>query len=159
MHSDLALALSAFGIGVVAGLRSLTAPAAVSGAAYFHWLDLRDSRLALLGSAITMYIISALGFGELVADKLPFVPNRTSPLPMAFRILSGAICGAALCISANRYLWAGILLGGLGAIHGAFAGFHVRRLSVKYMKIPDTAIALAEDALAVCAALFLVSRF
>src|SRR6266436_2417415 len=50
MSSDLALALSAFGIGVVAGLRSLTSPAVVSWAAHFHRLDLRDSRLALLGS-------------------------------------------------------------------------------------------------------------
>ena len=159
MHSDLVLALSAFGIGIVAGLRSLTAPAAVSWAANLHWLNLRDSRLALLGSTITAYIISALGLGELIADKLPFVPNRTSPLPMTFRILSGAICGAALCISANRFIWAGILLGGLGAMNGAFGGFHVRRLLVKYLKIPDMAIALAEDALAVCAAFFLVYRF
>src|ERR1700674_1782255 len=157
MHSDLALALSAFGIGIVAGLRSLTAPAAVSWAANLHWLNLRESRLALLGTTIAAYMISALGLGELIADKLPFVPNRTSPLPMAFRILSGAICGAALCISANRFIWAGILLGGLGAINGAFGGFQVRGLLVKYMKIPDTAIALAKDAIAVCAALFLVS--
>jgi uncharacterized membrane protein len=159
MSSDLALALSAFGIGIVAGLRSLTAPAAVSWAAHLHWLDLRDSRLALLGSTITPYIISAPAFGELVADKLPFTPNRTSPLPMTFRILSGAICGAALCIPANRFIWAGTLLGGLGAVNGAFAGFHVRQLFVKYLKIPDMAIAFAEDALAICAALFLVYRF
>jgi uncharacterized membrane protein len=78
---------------------------------------------------------------------------------MAFRIFSGTICGAALCISANRIVWAGILLGGLGAINGAFGGFHIRRLLVKYLKINDTAVALAEDALAIGAGLFLVSRF
>jgi uncharacterized membrane protein len=159
MSSDFALALCAFGIGIVAGLRSLTAPAAVSWAAHLHWLDLRDSRLALLGSTIAVFAVSALGIGELIADKLSFVPNRTSPFPMAFRILSGAICGAALCISANRLLLEGTLLGGLGAINGAFAGFHVRRQLVKYLKINDTAIALAEDALAIGAGLFLVSRF
>jgi len=104
MSSDLALALSAFAIGIVAGLRSMTAPAAVSWAAHLHRLDLRDSRLAWLGSAIAVYTISVLGLGELIADKLPFVPNRTTPLPMVFRVLSGAICGAALCLSANRIL-------------------------------------------------------
>ena len=159
MSSDLALALSAFGIGIVAGLRSLTAPALVSWAAHLHWLDLRDSRLALLGSTISVFTISALGLGELIADKLSFVPSRTSPFPMAFRILSGMICSAAFCISANRLLLEGALLGGLGAINGAFAGFHVRRLLVKYLKTDDTVIALAEDALAVGAGLFLVSRF
>jgi uncharacterized membrane protein len=159
MSSDLALALFAFGIGIVAGLRSLTAPAVVSWAADLHRLDLHDSRLALLGSSIAVYTISALGLGELIADKLPFVPNRTSPLPMTFRILSGAICGAALCVSANRLVLEGTLLGGLGAVNGAFGGFHVRRLVVKNLKINDTAIALAEDALAIGAGLFLVSRF
>src|ERR1700730_10971829 len=132
MSSDLALALSAFAIGIVAGLRSLTAPAAVSWAAHLHRLDLRDSRLTWLGSTIAIYVISAMGLGELIADKLPFVPNRTSPLPMAFRVGWGAICGAALCLSANRLILAGALHGGLGAINGAFGGFPVRRLLVKY---------------------------
>ena len=159
MSSDLALALSAFGIGIVAGLRSLTAPAAVSWAAHLHHLDLRDSRLSFLGSTVAAYTLSALALGELIADKLPFAPNRTSPLPIAFRILSGAICGAALCISANRLVLEGTLLGGLGAVNGAFGGFHVRRLLVKHFKISDTLVALCEDAITICAGLFIVSRF
>jgi len=159
MSSDLVLASSAFGIGIVAGLRSMTAPAAVSWAAYLHRIDLRDSRLALLGSAAAAYMTSALALGELIADKLPFVPNRTSPLPITFRMLSGAVCGAALCVSVNRLILAGTLLGGLGAVNGAFGGFHVRRLLVKYLKVPDMKVALAEDAFAIVAALFIVSRF
>jgi uncharacterized membrane protein len=159
MASDLALGLSAFGIGIVAGLRSLTAPAVVSWAAHLHRLDLSNSRLALLGSTFAAYTASALGIGELIAGKLPLVPNRTAPLPMTFRIVSGAICGASLCISTNRLIWAGSLLGALGAINGAFGGFHIRRLLVKYLKIKDTAIALAEDLLAIGAGLFIVSRY
>jgi len=159
MSSDLAVALAAFGIGIVAGLRSMTAPAVVSWAARLHHLDLQVSRLAFLASAAAAYTFSALGIGELVADKLPFVPNRTSPLPITFRILSGAVCGAALGVSANRLIVQAALLGGLGAVNGAFGGFHVRRLLVKYLKIPDLGIALAEDALAIAAGLFIVSRF
>jgi uncharacterized membrane protein len=159
MASDLAVALAAFGIGIVAGLRSMTAPAVVSWAARLHRLDLQGSQLAFLASAAAAYTFSALGIGELVADKLPFVPNRTSPLPITFRILSGAVCGAALGISANRLIVQGALLGGLGAVNGAFGGFHVRRLLVKYLRIPDLGIALAEDALAIAAGVFIVSRF
>ena len=159
MSSDLALVFSTFAIGIVAGLRSMTAPAIVSWAARLHRIDLRDSRLAFLASAVAVYIFSALGIGELVADKLPFVPNRTSPLPMVFRILSGVICGAALCIAANRLILAGALLGGLGAANGAFGGFHVRRLLVRHFKIADVVIALIEDALAIGLGLFIVSRF
>lgn len=158
MSSDLALALSALGIGIVAGLRSLTAPAAVSWAAYLHRLDLRDSRLAFLGSTLAVFTISTLGVGELVVDKLPFALSRTSPPSMIFRTLSGAICGASLCLSAHLVV-VGTVLGGLGALNGAFGGFHARRLLVKHVKITDTAIAFAEDALAIGAGLFFVFRF
>jgi len=159
MPSDLALVISTFGIGIVAGLRSMTSPAIVSWAARLHRIDLSDSRLAWFASAAAVYTVSALGIGELIADKLPFVPNRTSSLPMVFRIFSGAICGAALCISANRLILQGALLGGLGAVNGAFGGFHVRRILVKHLKFADTVVALAEDTLAIGAGLFIVSRF
>ena len=72
---------------------------------------------------------------------------------------AGAVCGAALCVSANRLILAGILLGALGAINGACGGFYARRLLVKNLKIKDTVVALAEDALAIGAAFFIVSRF
>src|SRR5258708_39575799 len=158
MSSDLALVLSTFGIGIVAGLRSMTAPAIVSWAARLHRFDLSASRLAFLASAAAVYIFSALGIGELVADKLPFVPNRTSPLPVFFRILSGAICGAALCIAANRLVLQGALLGGLGAANGAFGGFQVRRLLVKHLKIADMVIAHVVDEIAIGEGLFIVFR-
>src|SRR5260370_18384735 len=97
MSSDLALVLSTFLIGIVAGLRSMTAPAIVSWAARLHRFDFSASRLAFLASAAAVYIFSALGIGELVADKLPFVPNLPGPLPLFFRLLSGSFCGAAVC--------------------------------------------------------------
>ena len=40
----------AFGIGVVAGLRALTAPAVVSWASYLGWLSLRGLSLGDNGS-------------------------------------------------------------------------------------------------------------
>ena len=43
MHSEFVFAL-AVGIGIVAGLRSLTAPALVSWAAHLGWLDLHGSK-------------------------------------------------------------------------------------------------------------------
>jgi uncharacterized membrane protein len=61
----------AAGIGFVAGLRSLTAPAAVSWAAHLGWLDLQGSPLAFMGSTAAVAIFSMLALAELVADKLP----------------------------------------------------------------------------------------
>jgi hypothetical protein len=38
-----------------------------------------------------------------------------------------------------------VLLGGLGALGGAFAGYHARRALVHSAGLPDLAVALAED--------------
>ena len=84
----------AFGIGIVAGLRSLTAPAVVAWAAHLGWLNLHVSPLAFMGSATAVAIFSVLAIGELVADKLPMVPKRTAPAPLLARFLTGGLCGA-----------------------------------------------------------------
>ena len=60
-----------FAIGVIAGLRSLTAPAVVSWAAYLGWLNVRDTWAAFLSRTATVYIFTALALAELVSDKLP----------------------------------------------------------------------------------------
>jgi uncharacterized membrane protein len=69
----------AFLIGIVAGLRALTAPAAVSWAARLGLLPLQDTSLAFLGYAATPYIFTLLAIGELINDKLPKTPSRKVP--------------------------------------------------------------------------------
>ena len=67
-------------IGVVAGLRSMTAPAAVSWAARAGWLELADpTPLAFFGYAFTPWIFTALALGELVTDQLPTTPAAPCP--------------------------------------------------------------------------------
>src|SRR3954467_587540 len=73
MPNNLVFAL-ALGIGIIAGLRSLTAPAAVSWAACLGWLDLQGSPLAFMGSKIAVAIFSLLAIAEYVADLLPSTP-------------------------------------------------------------------------------------
>src|SRR5690349_17778952 len=68
--------LLAFGIGMVAGLRSLTAPAVVAWGAYLAWLNLHGSPLAFMGSTTAVAIFSVLAIGELIADKLPMMSKR-----------------------------------------------------------------------------------
>ena len=91
--------LYAFLIGCVCGLRSMTAPAVVAWGAHLGWLHLDGSLLAFLGNKISLVVFSLFAIGELIADKLPFIPGRTQAGPLGVRILFGAICGAALCIS------------------------------------------------------------
>ena len=70
-------------IGCVAGLRTVTAPAAVSWAAHLGRLHLDATWLAFLGYAWTPWILSLLALGELVGDQLPSTPSRTRPFGLA----------------------------------------------------------------------------
>ena len=149
----------AFAIGVIAGLRSMTAPAAVSWAARLKWLNLGQTPLAFLGYAATPYIFSLLALGELVADKLPKTPSRKNPGPFAARIILGAISGAALCAGAGQSAFWGILAGAAGGVAGTLGGYELRTGLVRGLRVPDFVIALLEDAVAVGGAWFVVSRF
>jgi uncharacterized membrane protein len=146
----------ALGIGIVAGLRSLTAPAVVAWAAYLGWLNLHGSPLAFMESTVAVAILSVLAIGELIADKLPMIPKRTAPAPLIARIITGGLCGACLCAAAEQSLIAGALLGGIGGIVGAFLGYGIRRRLD--LQIKDLVVAVCEDVFAVSLALFLVSR-
>src|SRR5260370_30826073 len=112
----------AFLIGVVVGLRSMTAPPAISWAARLGWLHLENTWLAFLGFAATPYIFTVLAIGELIADKLPRTPSRKAAVGFSGRIVSGALCGATIGAS-NQALVGGLLAGVLGAVGGTFAGF------------------------------------
>jgi uncharacterized membrane protein len=148
----------AFGIGVVAGLRALTAPAAVAWGAHLGWLHLHDSPLAFMGSTWAVVLFSALAIFELVGDLLPTTPSRTAPAPLAARIISGGFCGACLCVSANQSLFLGAALGGIGAVAGAFAGYGLRKRLVAGLHVKDIFIAIPEDLIAIGLAWFLVTR-
>jgi uncharacterized membrane protein len=146
----------AFGIGIVAGLRSLTAPAAVSWAAHLGWLNLHGSPLAFMGSTAAVAIFSLLAIAEYVGDMLPKTPNRTTAAPLIARIVMGGLSGACVCASANQPLLVGIALGGMGGLIGAFAGYEIRKRVVNSLKIKDAIIALAEDLVTIGLAFFLL---
>jgi len=148
--------LCAFLIGCVCGLRSMTAPAVVAWGTHLGWLHLQASLLAFFTNKITLAIFSVFAVGELIADKLPFIPARTQVGPLAVRVIFGALCGAALCISAAVSPLLGALLGAGGGVAGAFAGYNYRRALAAMA--PDLVLALLEDLAAVAGGLFLVSR-
>jgi uncharacterized membrane protein len=146
----------ALGIGIVAGLRSLAAPAVVAWGAHLSWLNLHGSPLAFMESTTAVAVFSLLAIGELIADKLPMIPKRTAPAPLMARLVTGALCGACLCAAAGKSLLAGALLGGIGGIVGSYLGYGIRRRVDLHIK--DAVVAVCEDVVAVGLALFLVSR-
>jgi uncharacterized membrane protein len=153
------VALAAFGIGIVAGLRSLTAPATTAWGAHLNWLSLAGTPFTFMGSTAAVAILTLLAIVELVADKLPSTPSRTAPVGLIARILLGGLSGAVVAAAGGKAFALGAVLGAVGGIAGAFAGYQIRTRLVKALKVPDFVVALLEDAVAIGGGLFIVSRF
>jgi len=148
------LYLLALLIGVVAGLRALTAPAAVSWGAHLGWLPLAGTPLAFLGHPAAPWIFTVLAIGELIADQAPKTPSRKVPLQFGARIFSGALCGAAIGATAGA-LAIGLALGAVGAVIGTLAGAAARaRLAAAFGS--DRPAALLEDLVAIGGAALIV---
>ena len=147
-----------FLIGCVAGLRSMMAPAIVCAGAFVGWLHLAGTPLAFFNSRIVMIIFLILAIGELIADKLPQTPPRTGAVGLCARIVTGALCGAAMAVSAGSSLLIGAVLGAVGGVVGAFAGHQIRTGLVTQMRLPDYVVAVVEDLLTISGGLFVVSR-
>jgi uncharacterized membrane protein len=152
----IALALA---IGFVAGLRSLTAPAVVCWAAQWDWVTLQNSSISILTSLPAAFIFTALALAEFIADKLPFTPARTKPASLLIRLVSGGLCGAALCVSVGESALLGAILGAVGSIAGAFAGYGIRHRLVTKRGLSDLLVALVEDAVAIGSAFLIVAQF
>jgi uncharacterized membrane protein len=147
--------LCAFLIAVVAGLRAMMAPAAVSWAAYAGWIPLEGTFLAFLGHAYTPWILTALAVGELIADQLPRTPSRKVPIQFGTRLLMGAVCGVALTLANGQWL-VGLLAGLVGALVGTLGG-HAARASLARRFGRDLPAALIEDGVAIGLALLVVA--
>ncbi|MFD1111695.1 DUF4126 domain-containing protein [Pseudoroseomonas ludipueritiae] len=155
----------AFLIGVIAGLRAMVAPAALSWAVWFGWLQVSGSWLAFLGWGFMPWLLTLLALAELVADQLPATPSRKVPLQFGTRLVSGAVCGAALMmtldlnttvLSPGEMASEGLVAGLLGAVAGTLGGAEMRAwLASRFRR--DSPAALLEDAAAVLGAVGIVS--
>ena len=157
MSANTALAL-AFGIGVIAGLRAMTAPAVVTWAADLRWINLAGTHLSFMGSIPAVAIFTLAAVAELVNDKLPKTPPRTAPPSFMARIVMGGLAAATLSVGGGASWLVGAVLGVIGAVVGTYAGYHLRKAIVAGLHSPDFVIALIEDVVAIGGGLFLASR-
>ena len=142
-------------IGIVAGLRTMTAPAAISWGAHLGWLNLDGSWLAFMGFRWTPWIFTVLALAEYVTDQLPATPSRTVPMQFGARLVSGGLCGAAIGLQSGSWI-IGVILGLVGAVIGTYGGAAVRgRLAAQFGS--DRPAALLEDAVAIVGAALIVS--
>jgi len=141
-------------MGAVSGLRSFAGPAIVSEAAHRKLLKLDKTPLAWLASGGAAKTSIALAVGEMIADKLPFMPDRTQAPALIGRFVTGAVAGAAVSGRKRNDQIMGAVVGGAAALAAAYAGYQYR----KHVKLPGIIAALLEDAVAVSAGTAIVAR-
>jgi uncharacterized membrane protein len=147
--------LLALFVGVIAGLRAITAPAAVAWAVALGCLDVSQTPLAFMGYRWTPWIFSVLAIGELITDQLPSTPSRKVPIQFGTRSLMGALTGATIG-AAGGALAGGLIAGIVGAVIGTYGGAEVRgRLAVSFGR--DLPAAVIEDVVAIGGVLLIVA--
>lgn len=134
-------------IGVIAGLRAFTAPAAVAWAGMLGWLVLDGTWAQWMAHPITVTVLTILLIGELITDQLPKTPSRKTAMQFIARLLSGGFSGAVIG-TAFGYPVGGAGAGVVGAVLGTLGGAMARgALATKAGK--DRPAAVTEDIVAV----------
>jgi uncharacterized membrane protein len=135
-------------IGVIAGLRALTAPAVVAWGGLLGWLDLDGKWSEWVGHPITVTVLTIFLVVELITDQLPKTPSRKTPPQFAARLIMGAFAGAVIG-SAWFHTFSSLGAGVIGAVLGTLGGYEARKRLVAANGGRDLPIALLEDVIAV----------
>lgn len=145
----------AFLIGIIAGLRAMTAPAAVAWGASLGWFDVSSTPLAFMGYRWTPWVFTLFALVELITDQLPSTPSRKVPMQFAARIIMGGLSGGVIGASGGSLL-AGLIAGAVGAVAGTFGGAAARsKMAAAFNS--DRPAALIEDAVAIIGAFLIVA--
>jgi uncharacterized membrane protein len=135
-------------IGVIAGLRALTAPAVVAWAAFLGWIDVDGKWSQWVAHPITVTVLTIFLLVELVTDQLPKTPSRRTPPQFITRLLTGAFAGAVIG-SASHHTFIGLGAGIIGAVLGTLGGAEARSRLAAANGGKDRPVAIGEDIVAV----------
>ncbi|ATB43926.1 hypothetical protein CYFUS_009407 [Cystobacter fuscus] len=140
--------MTAAGMGAMAGMRALGAPAFLSQ----HLAEEGASAKAnpveqFLASSTTARVLPVLALGELVLDKLPGMPSRVVPPVLLMRLASGALVGAAVARQKERSVLGFAVVGAATALVTSFALYTVRQFALRKLHIPNIVAGFLEDAL------------
>ncbi|MCP3166020.1 DUF1990 family protein [Myxococcus qinghaiensis] len=140
--------LTPVGLGVLAGMRSLSAPTLVSRKLAQSPEARTDPLSVALSKPWVPRVLEVLALGELVADKLPMTPARVKWVPMTGRIFMGTVAAASsVSGQTRRRVVLAAAMGGLAAVASTWAFYSLRKLATGKLHIPALAAAFAEDAL------------
>ncbi len=143
-QGDAVVYTAASALGIVAGMRSMIAPAVVAYLSGAGCSGAEREDFGVLGRPALGKAVMALAGMEAIADKLPFMPSRTKPVPLVGRLLIGAFCGATICSAMKRSKIVGAVAGAFGALGSTFAVYQIRNQISQQLGVPDPAVALIE---------------
>jgi len=118
-------------LGAITGVRSMAGLAA----------------LAMARGGEDRWPMMAAAVGEAIADKTPFIGNRTDTLPLVGRAAIGGVLGALVAAEQDDDAVRGALIGAITAVAAAQLAFHARTRLVR-----GVAGGLLEDALVLAVA-------
>jgi uncharacterized membrane protein len=135
----------------------MMAPAVIAWSARRSGVDLESTPFsAFTGPGIGRTAV-AMALGELIADRTPFLPNRTDSAALLAQAVSGGAAGAAVFKARRRSMLAGALVGAAAAVGAAYAAHYLRRRAASYFNVSDRVVALVEDGIALSAGLIAVA--
>jgi len=138
------------GMGMIAGMRSMAAPAIVSDyLAQRPWRGLIGLPFSLLSVRKISQVLKLFALGEMIGDKIPGVPHRISFPALLGRGLSGIVVGATVGAVRGNNRNISAIAGGLAAIAAAYGSYHLRIAASKHLQVPDPVIGAVEDALVI----------
>ncbi len=151
MASKRALA-RALGLGAIAGMRSLAAPAILSrqaarGGTWGNGLDFDRTGFQWLGRPFYSIVLGLLAAGEASGDKIKGVPARTHPISLAVRAAAGALVGGAIFAGEDEPPALGAIFGAGAAITMTFLAYFLRQKIAESGRLNDRALGLGEDLL------------
>jgi uncharacterized membrane protein len=102
------------------------------------------------------YVLGVCALAEYVVDTMPWIPSRTSPPGVAFRVVSGAVAGWLITSAHSGNSILGIIAGIVGALLGTYGGHAARIAGIA--AIGALPAAILEDAVAIGLAFIVVTR-
>jgi uncharacterized membrane protein len=140
------LLLRASILGIMSGMRATSGVATLSRHAVIQPDGFAKTVFKPLASPGVSKLITLGQIGEIVVDKLPFLPSRTDPRPLIGRMFAGGVSGAATLREAGKPVVLGVLVGAISALVGSYVFYWLRRETGKALHVPDPVVAVAEDA-------------
>jgi len=136
-------------LGAASGLRSMAAPSQLSWHLAGSTLNTAPGPVAeFLTRKPVCSLLQIMALGEMIADKLPGIPDRIETGPLVGRAFLGGAAGGVCARIHGESGGRGAVVGGVAAAVGAFASYYVRRALVHDVGLPGLPVALCEDAVA-----------